>query len=184
MKIYPLYVLCLLPFAANFAHAGDKKPNVIVILSDDQGWGDFSINGNKNLKTPNLDGLARRGAMFDRFYVQPVCAPTRAEFLTGRYHPRGGVRGVSTGLERLNLNEITIAQILRARRLSYRLRWQMAQRQSMAVPSQRPRLRGILRLHLRPLGRIFRSAARAQRQTRPRQGLHRRRFHRQGHRLH
>src|SRR5262245_25914271 len=101
------------------AHAGDKtRPNVIVILSDDQGWGDFSINGNKNLKTPNLDALARRGAMFDRFYVQPVCSPTRAEFLTGRYHPRTGVRGVSTGLERLNLGEITIAQVLRA--LGYR----------------------------------------------------------------
>jgi arylsulfatase A-like enzyme len=114
MKIHPLYVFCLLPIAANVAHAGDRKPNVIVILSDDQGWGDFSINGNKNLKTPNLDALAKRGAMFDRFYVQPVCAPTRAEFLTGRYHLRTGVRGVSTGLERLNLSEITIAQILRA----------------------------------------------------------------------
>jgi arylsulfatase A-like enzyme len=91
-----------------------RRPNVIIILSDDQGWGDLSIHGNKNLKTPNLDALARRGAMIDRFYVQPVCSPTRAEMLTGRYHPRTGVRGVSTGLERMNLGETTLAQFLRA----------------------------------------------------------------------
>ncbi len=90
-----------------------KHPNVVVVLTDDQGWGDLSFNGNRNLSTPNIDSLGRDGAWFDRFFVCPVCAPTRAEFLTGRYHPRGGVRGVSTGLERLNLDEHTIAQDFR-----------------------------------------------------------------------
>jgi arylsulfatase A-like enzyme len=66
------------------------KPNVVIFLSDDQGWGDLSINGNSNLSTPRIDQLARQGARFDRFYVCPVCSPTRAEFLTGRYHPRSG----------------------------------------------------------------------------------------------
>ena len=88
---------------------GASKPNVVVFLSDDQGWGDFSVHGNVNLSTPNIDSLARDGASFDRFYVCPVCAPTRAEFLTGRYHPRGGVSGVSQGQERLNVDEKTIA---------------------------------------------------------------------------
>ena len=97
---------------ATFARRA-KHPNVVVILTDDQGWGDLSFNGNKNLSTPNIDSLGRDGAWFDRFFVCPVCAPTRAEFLTGRYHPRGGVRGVSTGLERLNLDERTIAQDFR-----------------------------------------------------------------------
>jgi arylsulfatase A-like enzyme len=103
-----------------FVHGQEKKsrPNILIILTDDQGWGDLSINGNKNLKTPNIDSIARRGAILDHFYVQPVCSPTRAELLTGRYHPRTGVRSVSTGLERLNLNETTLAQILRA--LGYR----------------------------------------------------------------
>ncbi|MFK7736374.1 MAG: arylsulfatase [Pirellulaceae bacterium] len=87
-----------------------ERPNVIVILTDDQGWGDLSIHGNSNLSTPNIDKLGRIGVRFDRFYVCPVCAPTRAEFLTGRYHPRGGVRGVSTGRERLDLDEKTIAE--------------------------------------------------------------------------
>jgi arylsulfatase A-like enzyme len=84
------------------------KPNVLVILADDQGWGDLSVHGNTNLSTPNIDSLARDGALFERFYVSPVCSPTRAEFLTGRYHVRGGVFGVSTGGERLNLDEKTI----------------------------------------------------------------------------
>jgi arylsulfatase A-like enzyme len=74
----------------------------------------LSIHGNKNLATPHIDSLATSGALFERFYVCPVCSPTRAEFLTGRYHPRGGVRGVSTGQERLNLDEVTIADTFRA----------------------------------------------------------------------
>ena len=92
----------------------DERPNVVVILTDDQGWGDLSIHGNANIKTPNVDSLARDGALFDRFFVCPVCAPTRAEFLTGRYHPRGGVRGVSTGAERLNVDEKTIGDTFKA----------------------------------------------------------------------
>ena len=89
----------------------EDRPNVIVILTDDQGWGDFSLHGNQNIRTPNLDRLANNGVQFDNFYVQPVCSPTRAEFLTGRYHARGGVYGTSTGGERLDLDETTIAEV-------------------------------------------------------------------------
>src|SRR5213079_3302161 len=94
--------------------AEPAKPNVLIFLADDQGWGDLSCHGNTNLSTPNIDSLARDGALFDRFYVCPVCSPTRAEFLTGRYHARGGVRGVSEGQERLNLDERTLAQTFQA----------------------------------------------------------------------
>lgn len=90
------------------------RPNVIVILTDDQGWGDLSLNGNSNLSTPHIDSIGRQGTRFDRFFVSPVCSPTRAEFLTGRYHPRGGVHDVSRGGERLNLDERTIAQAFKA----------------------------------------------------------------------
>src|SRR5438105_1172861 len=92
------------------AASAAEKPNVVVILADDQGWGDLSLNGNTNLRTPHIDALAREGARFERFFVQPVCSPTRAEFLTGRWHPRGGVHGVSTGAERLDLDERTVAE--------------------------------------------------------------------------
>ena len=106
-------ITLLLLMTASTAMAA-SRPNVVVILSDDQGWGDLSCSGNTNLSTPNIDSLARDGATFEHFYVQPVCAPTRAEFFTGRYHPRGGVHGVSTGAERLNLDEKTIADVFKA----------------------------------------------------------------------
>ncbi len=93
---------------------GTERPNVLVIVTDDQGWGDLSFSGNSNLSTPNIDSLASQGASFDRFFVCPVCSPTRAEFLTGRYHPRGGVFDVSLGGERLNLDQRTIADWFQA----------------------------------------------------------------------
>lgn len=86
-----------------------SRPNVVIFLADDAGWGDYSRNGNKQVATPHIDSLAADGVTLDRFFVCPVCAPTRAEFLTGRYHPRTGVYGVSTGQERMNLDERTIA---------------------------------------------------------------------------
>lgn len=91
-----------------------SKPNVVIVLADDQGWGDLSVHGNMNLKTPNIDSLARDGAIFERFFVCPVCSPTRAEFLTGRYHVRGGVYSTSTGGERLDLDERTIGETFKA----------------------------------------------------------------------
>ena len=94
--------------------AAARKPNVVIFLADDAGWGDYGINGNGNVSTPNIDSIGRDGARFDRFFVCPVCSPTRAEFLTGRYHPRGGVRGVSEGQERLNTGAPTIADAFKA----------------------------------------------------------------------
>ena len=109
-----LPVISILCFAAPAMANNVAKPNIIVILTDDQGWGDLSLNGNTNLQTPHIDSLAKDGASFDRFYVCPVCSPTRAEFLTGRYHVRGGVYSTSAGGERLNLDERTIAQAFEA----------------------------------------------------------------------
>ncbi len=91
-----------------------RLPNVVVILTDDQGWGDLGVHGNRNLATPRIDSLARDGALLQHFYVSPVCAPTRAEFLTGRYHPRGGVYGTSARAERLDLDERTMADVFKA----------------------------------------------------------------------
>lgn len=108
------FFLLACPVTANDAVAPTTHPNVVIFLADDAGWGDYSRNGNTQVRTPHIDSIARGGVTLDRFFVCPVCAPTRAEFLTGRYHPRGGVRGVSTGQERLDLDERTIAEAFEA----------------------------------------------------------------------
>ena len=110
MRKFVIVLLTIL--TAKLVQAG--QPNIVVILTDDQGGGDLRLHGNRNLNTPNLDALANSGAQFDRFYVCPVCSPTRAEFLTGRYHPRGGVFSTSAGGERLDLDEVTIADTFKA----------------------------------------------------------------------
>ncbi|MGB7323780.1 MAG: arylsulfatase [Rubripirellula sp.] len=95
------------------AVAPKSRPNVVVILTDDQGWGDLSLNGNPNLSTPNIDSLARDGAEVKNYYVCAVCSPTRAEFLTGRYHTRSGVYSTSAGGERINADEQTIGDVFK-----------------------------------------------------------------------
>ena len=84
-------------------------PNIVIILTDDQGWGDLSFNGNTNISTPHIDSLGLNGASFDNFFVQPVCSPTRAELLTGIYHTKLGVYSTSEGGERMKLGVPTIA---------------------------------------------------------------------------
>ncbi len=78
--------------AATPAHAADRKPNIIHIVADDLGWKDVGFNGCKDIKTPNLDALAASGARFTQFYVQPMCTPTRACLMTGRYPFRYGLQ--------------------------------------------------------------------------------------------
>ena len=86
------------------------KPNVLFILADDQGYGDLGLTGNEYVKTPNLDQFATDNIQFSKFFVSPVCAPTRASILTGRYSLRTGVKGVSRGEETMQGDEMTIAE--------------------------------------------------------------------------
>src|SRR5262249_33103919 len=69
-----------------------NKPNIIYIVADDLGWKDVGFNGCTDIKTPNLDKLAATGARFTQFYAQPMCTPTRAALLTGRYPFRYGLQ--------------------------------------------------------------------------------------------
>ncbi len=104
------WLLLLLLACETPQDAPQRPPNVLLILTDDQGWGDLSLHGNPNLSTPHIDRIAERGAQFERFYVSAVCSPTRAELLTGRYAVRGGVYSTSAGGERLDLDETTVAE--------------------------------------------------------------------------
>jgi len=103
----------LILLAACKETAPEKKLNVILILTDDQGYGDLGIHGNESIDTPTLDRLGMESARFDRFYVSPLCAPTRASILTGRYHLRTGTVSVSNGLETMDAEEYTLAELFK-----------------------------------------------------------------------
>jgi arylsulfatase A-like enzyme len=90
----------------------DTRPNVILILTDDQGHGDLGFHHNPMIRTPNLDRLAREGVRFERFHVNPVCSPTRASLMTGRYYYRTGVVDTFLGRSMMHPDEVTIAQML------------------------------------------------------------------------
>ncbi|MCB0665665.1 MAG: sulfatase-like hydrolase/transferase [Saprospiraceae bacterium] len=91
-----------------------EKPNVILFLVDDYGYGDIGFEGNARVHTPNIDRIATSGAHFTRFYQSSAaCAPTRASVLTGRYHLRTGVWDVHDGRDFLHRDETTIAEVFK-----------------------------------------------------------------------
>jgi len=89
-----------------------RRPNVVLIMTDDQGIGDMSCHGNEKLRTPNIDRLCREGVEFTQFLVCPVCAPTRACLMTGRYNYRTGVTDTYLGRAMMHSDEVTIAEML------------------------------------------------------------------------
>jgi arylsulfatase A-like enzyme len=88
----PLLASGLVALAASFASAEERKPHIVHIVADDLGWKDVGFNGATDLKTPNLDALAAAGVKLTQFYVQPMCTPTRAALMTGRYPFRYGLQ--------------------------------------------------------------------------------------------
>lgn len=86
-------------------------PNVILLITDDQGYGDLSCHGNPVLKTPHLDNLHEQSVRFTNFHVDPTCAPTRASLLTGRYSSRTGVWHTIMGRSLLRSDETTLADL-------------------------------------------------------------------------
>ncbi|MDP6633969.1 MAG: sulfatase-like hydrolase/transferase [Phycisphaerae bacterium] len=91
-----------------------SRPNVILCMTDDQGWGDTGYNGHPHLKTPNLDKMASEGVRFDRFYsAAPVCSPTRGSCITGRHPNRYGIWFAMDG--HIKPQELTIYEALKAR---------------------------------------------------------------------
>ena len=88
-------------------------PNVILIITDDQGYGDLGIHNNPNIKTPAIDAFARQSIRFNNFHVSPVCAPTRSSLMTGRYSLRTGVRDTYNGGAIMATSEFTLAEMLK-----------------------------------------------------------------------
>ncbi|PYL32172.1 MAG: sulfatase, partial [Verrucomicrobia bacterium] len=97
------------------ARAADNKPNIVYILADDLGWKDVGFHGS-DIKTPNIDKLAATGARLEQFYAQPMCTPTRAALMTGRYPIRYGLQTFvipSSGTYGLATDEWLLPQALK-----------------------------------------------------------------------
>jgi len=92
---------------------GQSQPNIILCMTDDQGFGDLGFHGNPMIRTPVLDQLAAKSVRFNNFYVSPVCAPTRASLMTGRYSLRTGVYDTYNGGAIMASEETTVAEILK-----------------------------------------------------------------------
>ncbi|MGI9474830.1 MAG: arylsulfatase [Rubripirellula sp.] len=102
-----------LPGKARLIAAEASRPNIIIIMPDDQGYGDHGVTGNEVFRTPNIDALANGSASMSDFYVCPVCSPTRASLMTGRYHYRTRVVDTFKGRSMMDSEEVTIAELLR-----------------------------------------------------------------------
>lgn len=117
MKWYASVVVFLVVLPAWVACAGaspSSKPNIVFILTDDQGYGDLGCNGNPKIRTPNIDALAAAGVRFTHFHSSPVCSPTRASLMTGRYNYRTGVVDTFMGRSMMRPDEVTLPEVLSA----------------------------------------------------------------------
>ena len=114
MRTGALPRLCALALVAASSALAAPQPNILLIVSDDQGYGDFSCTGNPILRTPNLDRLHDESVSFNDFHVSPTCAPTRSALLTGRHEFKNGVTHTILERERLALDVPTLADLLKA----------------------------------------------------------------------
>jgi arylsulfatase len=114
------FLACLLAVRAAEQHPGPpqrlaaSRPNIVFIMSDDQGYGEMSCHGNPILRTPHLDRLHAQSLRLTQYHVSPTCAPTRSALLTGRHEFRNGVTHTIFERERLRLDAVTLPEVLRS----------------------------------------------------------------------
>ena len=108
----PFLTLMLISVLVSCQSTESENPNIILIMADDQGWGDVGYNGHPHLKTPHLDAMAKNGAVFSHFYsAGSVCSPTRASVMTGRHPARMDICNANCG--HLKDQEITLAEMVK-----------------------------------------------------------------------
>ncbi len=105
-------LLCICISVAGWTQ--NDRPNIILIMTDDQGYGDFGFTGNPYVHTPTIDQMVNGSTLFTNFYVSPVCAPTRSSLMTGRQSVKTGVYDTYNGGAIMDTREITIAEMLSA----------------------------------------------------------------------
>ncbi|MBM3861723.1 MAG: arylsulfatase [Verrucomicrobia bacterium] len=108
------WIACLFAGCINADPLAGKRPNIIVILTDDQGYGDLGRHGNPVIKTPHLDKMYDEAVHFEDFHVSPTCSPTRAALLSGKHEFKNGVTHTIHERERMSLKTTTIAQVLKS----------------------------------------------------------------------
>jgi arylsulfatase A-like enzyme len=106
------FILPLLFLTSVFVYS--NKPNIILILTDDQGYGDVEAHGHPYLKTPNINKLRAEGVSFDNFYVSPSCSPTRAALLTGMHEFRNGVTHTIIPRQQLHSDAVILPELLKS----------------------------------------------------------------------
>jgi arylsulfatase A-like enzyme len=107
-RIIPLFAALLFPQIAA------AKPNVLIVMTDDQGFGDLGAHGNPQIRTPNLDAFTKQSVWLKNFYVSPVCSPTRSSLLTGQYHYRTGIVDTYLGRSLMRPDVKTLPEMLAA----------------------------------------------------------------------
>jgi arylsulfatase len=112
------HLLTVLASLTSFSLAAESpaplRPNIVLVMTDDQGYGDLGCTGNPIIKTPHIDSFARESVRFTDFHVSPTCAPTRCALMTGRHEFRSGVTHTIFERERMSLKTMTIAQVLKS----------------------------------------------------------------------
>ena len=109
-----LMVLLFPQTALYAAEAPSEKPNIILVMPDDLGYGDYSCLGSPVMKTPEVDAFWKQSVRFTDFHVSPTCSPTRAALMSGRHEFKNGVTHTIFERERLSLKTITLAQMLKS----------------------------------------------------------------------
>lgn len=112
--VLTLAMLAPCPIVLAARSAESNRPNVILVITDDQGYGDIAAHGNKMIRTPNLDALYRQSVRLTDFHVDPTCSPTRAALMSGRYSTRTGVWHTIMGRSIMAAEEVTIAEMMQA----------------------------------------------------------------------
>ena len=110
--VIALLLFSILPSASSLG--ADSRPNVVLVITDDQGYGDLGAHGNSMIKTPSMDQLYSQSARLTDFHVDPTCSPTRSALMSGRYSTRTGVWHTIMGRSLMSPDEFTIAEVFAA----------------------------------------------------------------------